>query len=484
MLASMVETELKFQVPAATRAALRRAVATPSAQTLRLRAQYFDTPDGRLAAAGLALRLRQEGRGWVQTLKGARAGLAQRLEHEVALPAGPEALDLRRHDGTPAAVALKEALGPGAAALVVVFQTDVRRSHRVLRSGGAVIEAALDVGTVHAAGRRLPLWELELELRRGPIEALYALATRWVQRHGLWLDVRSKAERGVLLARGLDARPPVGARAPALQPGQSMDAALRAMVGAALAQALPNASALAGGAGGPEHLHQLRVGLRRLRSVLQLFGRSGGADPGSDPLQGLFRRLGGARDRDVMATTVWPALLAAGGTVPSLPPPGATDDPGALLREPATVCLLLALMAFAEGAPSADDTATVQDRAAAELLRQHRRLQKAARGFAALDDADRHRLRRRLKRLRYGVEATQSLWPAKACRHYLDGLHPLQDALGLCNDLQVAQALLPTSDDDASRFAQGWLKARQVQAADAAARALQHWPRAPKAWRS
>lgn len=483
MLARMVETELKFQVPAASRAALQRAVATPSAQTLRLRAQYFDTPDGRLAAAGVALRLRQEGAGWVQTLKGARAGLAQRLEHEVTLPAGPVALDLRRHDGTPAAAALQEALGADAAALVVVFQTDVRRSRRVLHSGGAVIEAALDIGTIRAAGRRLPLWELELELRRGPIEALYALASRWVQRHGLWLDVRSKAERGVLLARGLDARPPVGARAPALQRGQPMDAALRAMVGAALAQALPNASALAGGVGGPEHLHQLRVGLRRLRSVLQLFGRSGGADPGPDPLQGLFRRLGGARDRDVLATTVWPALLAAGGPVPSLPP-GTADDPGALLREPATVCLLLDLMAFAEGAPHAEDTAPVQDRAAAELLRQHRRLRKAARGFATLDNADRHRLRRRLKRLRYGVEATQPLWPDKACRHYLDGLHPLQDALGLCNDLQVAQALLPTPDDEASRFAQGWLKERQAQAADAAARALQHWPRAPKAWRS
>ena len=478
----MLETELKFQVPTAMRAALLRAVATPAAQTVRLRAQYFDTPDGRLAAAGVALRLRQEGRSWVQTLKGTRDGLAQRLEHEVVLPAGPVVLELGRHDGTPAAVALQEALGTPAGPLVTVFQTDVRRTWRVLRTRGARVELALDIGTVHAAGRRLPLWELELELRRGPIDALYALASRWVQRHGLWLDVRSKAERGVLLAHGLAARPPVGARAPALQRGQSMDAALRAMVGAALAQALPNASALAGGVGGPEHLHQLRVGLRRLRSVQRLFGEADRADPAPDALQGLFRRLGGARDRDVLVTCVWPALMAAGGRVPSLPPAAAAEDPGSVLREPASVGLLLSLMAFAEGAPRADDTTSVHDRAAAVLLRQHRRLHTAARSFAGLGIDDQHRLRRRLKRLRYGVEATQALWPGKACRHYLDGLHPLQDALGQCNDLQMAQALLSTADP-ASAFALDWLAARHAQAVDAAARALQHWPRVPTAWR-
>ena len=98
-----METELKFQVPPSRNASLRRAVATTSARTLRLKALYAETPDQRLAAAGLALRLRKEGRVWVQTLKGRGDGLVRRLEHEVPLPpqAGEPALDPRRHAGTP-----------------------------------------------------------------------------------------------------------------------------------------------------------------------------------------------------------------------------------------------------------------------------------------------------------------------------------------------------------------------------------------------
>ena len=54
----VIETELKFQVPAASRQALHKAVATARAVTTRLQAVYADTPARDLAAAGLALRLR------------------------------------------------------------------------------------------------------------------------------------------------------------------------------------------------------------------------------------------------------------------------------------------------------------------------------------------------------------------------------------------------------------------------------------------
>ena len=83
----MHEIVLKLQVPAARRGAVDAAVAgTSPAPRLRLQAAYHDTPERTLAAAGLALRLRREGRQWVQTLKGRGDGLMQRLEHEVTLP--------------------------------------------------------------------------------------------------------------------------------------------------------------------------------------------------------------------------------------------------------------------------------------------------------------------------------------------------------------------------------------------------------------
>ena len=65
----MTEIELKLQVPAGALAAVERALAAAPVTSVRMRAVYYDTPDSRLAAAGIALRLRQEGRRWVQTLK-------------------------------------------------------------------------------------------------------------------------------------------------------------------------------------------------------------------------------------------------------------------------------------------------------------------------------------------------------------------------------------------------------------------------------
>src|SRR5450631_78040 len=67
----MHEIELKLQVPRAQRAAVDAAVAGRLARPrMRLQAAYQDTAKRALASAGLALRLRREGRQWVQTLKG------------------------------------------------------------------------------------------------------------------------------------------------------------------------------------------------------------------------------------------------------------------------------------------------------------------------------------------------------------------------------------------------------------------------------
>jgi triphosphatase len=533
----MVETELKFQVPAAARERVSRAVNSASAVTTRLRACYFDTPDQRLAAAGVALRLRQEGRVWVQTLKGPGPGLAGRLEHECRLPraVGVPELDLRRHDDTAAAAVLRAALGRRPLALQMVFETDVRRTHRVLRAGAARIELALDVGHLRAQGWRAPLWELEFELLQGPLHVLYDTAARWLQRHGLWLDVRTKAERGLLLSRGQSVRAATGAQAVALEAGMTVSLALRAMVASALAQALPNAAAVAADVGAPDHLHQLRVGLRRLRSVWQLFGplcfdgRTSTEDvpdeDPEDPLADVFRRLGAGRDRDVLATTLRAVREAFGaptgatgrnalqvGIVDAVVDSDGQGSPGAVLREAGTGQLWLDWMAFADGArlhapgrsggaqalpgvQAADRTEgpdaavpskqTLAAQLARPLHKLDRRLARWAHRFDELDDDARHRLRRRIKRLRYGVEATRSLWPARAVEHYLAGLRPLADALGRCNDLQVARVMLeasPSKDREWLAFARGWVAAEHARALRLAAAALRRWPPAPKAW--
>ncbi len=485
-----VETELKFQVPAAARAGVRRAVATASARTLRLQAVYADTADDRLAAAGLALRLRREGRVWVQTLKGRGDGLMARPEHEVRLPAqrGTPMLDPARHAGTPAGERLAALLADGAE-LQPRYRTDIRRLQRRVRSGGATVELAFDEGRIQAGDRWLPVCEIEFELVAGPPAAMLALAERWALRHRLWLDVRTKSERGHRLACGLERVPALKSVPSALTKDEPPAQAFAAMVAAALGQALPNAAELAGGSGGPEHLHQLRVGLRRLRTALRLFSPwSAEAEAATALEQALrepFSRLGARRDADVLAAWLLPALAAAGAPALHLVPPVAAADPAEVVRDPRFAQLMLQAMRLAGAAPTTE-APPLQAAARAVLKRAWRRVRADAAAFATAGADAQHRTRKRLKRLRYATEFLRPLLPAKAATRALAAMREALDALGAYTDVLVAEQALggPAGDDSPGAwFARGWLAAERERRLAAATKSLRRWARTPRAWR-
>src|SRR3954468_6887637 len=103
----MHEIELKFQIPEARFASLRRDFLQGPTEAVRMQAHYFDTADGLLARHEIALRLRLEGTQWVQTLKASGAHGVSRLEPNAPLPAdaagdAAPALDIDRHRGSPA----------------------------------------------------------------------------------------------------------------------------------------------------------------------------------------------------------------------------------------------------------------------------------------------------------------------------------------------------------------------------------------------
>lgn len=306
MPAMGTEIELKFRIPAHRLAAVRRAVATPTAVVEPLAAVYLDTPGQHLAAARMALRLRREGAQWVQTLKAQGASALQRLEHNVPRPGRRQpALDTGLHDGSEAGAALQQQLArAGHPPLQARYATEVQRTRRPLRSGGATLELALDEGHISAGRRRLALCELELELLSGPPEALLAVAGRWAQRFGLVLDVRSKSERGHRLAEGQAMGPPLPPPPAAAGWSRVLDAALA------------NASQLAEGPAEPGHLAALQQGLQALAARGTVHGRPALATG----LAALHAALADAPDESALrcllrapaTQQLWLAALAAG----------------------------------------------------------------------------------------------------------------------------------------------------------------------------
>lgn len=493
----MTEIELKLAVPPSAVAAVARAVGTAGARRQRLQAIYFDTADRRLAAAGIALRLRKEGRRWVQTLKGAGADGITRFEHEVPRPGGTAVLpvpDAALHAGTSGGDRLQALLADAPdATLACTYRTDIRRVRRTLRTRAGSVELAFDEGTIEAGGRRLPVLELEIELVRGSPAAVLAVARRWIERHGLWIDVRSKAERGDLLARDEAMAPERKAAATLLDDTMDLAAGRRAVLRSGLDQVIANASQVADGRHGDEHVHQLRVGLRRLRTALRLFDADDLA-PVGESAAALFRQLGAARDLAAVAgplqAELQQALAAVGLTLqaPALPAAADAVDPVAAVRAPAAQALLLDLLAAVQpppAAPDAPDAAPLRELLARRLNRWHKQVAADAPRWAALDDEARHALRKRAKRLRYAVEFSAALFDAKRVQRYLKPLRELQERLGALNDVAVGLAGYRDArrDDPRDLFALGWLAARRERLAADCLPALRAVAKAKRFWR-
>ena len=180
----MLEQELKFSIPRASSKTVAAQLATlqPSSR-MRLRAMYFDTADRQLARRHAAIRLRQEGRRWVQTFKMAGADALSRIELNHPCPG--RQLDLAVYAGTPAETVLAGLAGE----LQVRYETDVWRRAVSVRIRGGTVEIAYDEGVIRAGGLELPVCELEFELASGRPAALFKLAARWQRQHGLVLEI-------------------------------------------------------------------------------------------------------------------------------------------------------------------------------------------------------------------------------------------------------------------------------------------------------
>jgi triphosphatase len=461
----VTEFELKFQVPRERAAGVEAALQRGAVERTRLRARYFDTADAALARNRLVLRLRQEGRHLVQAAKGPGGRGFDRLEHEMPLAQQADMPDIALHAGHPIGKLLQRALEGASSPLQPVFETDVVRRSRVLKAAGTSVEIALDQGRIHAGDANLPVLELEFELKQGNPATLVELAQRWCEQHGLWLDPLSKSAAAQRLADGVQEPPAV--QAEPVQAQDSAQALLAAMLDAGLAQVLGNARELAAGQGGDDHVHQLRVGLRRVRTALREL--RGWAPPGlvaddlADALHAVFGVLGEHRDRSTLLPQLRKELEAAGAPLPGWDAP--LPDVAAAVRSTEFQLALLRLVGLVQElhAGASGGLKSARKDARAHLHKLHRKTMREGRDFSALPQPQRHQVRKRLKRLRYLSELVRPLFDAKAVDRYVASLKHLQDALGAYQDAAAGQQMFArhAAEDGRAWFAAGWLAARE-----------------------
>lgn len=474
----MIERELKLLVPGHRRAALDKELRRQKAVPVSLHACYFDTETRELAQAKIALRLRLEGDQWVQTVK--MPGTDELSRIELNHPRPDASLDLGVYKRTVVAAAFKKLQHP----LVQRYETVVERLVLKKQTRNGVVELAYDTGVIKAGTLELPLCELEFELLSGDARDMMSLGERWLKKYHLMVDLRSKAERGDNLANGSPAMKPRHAGAIHLDPALGMDAAYIACATDCVNQIVRNATLLGSIDERDEnaallvgYVHQLRVGIRRLRSCWKFFGKWLALDIeelGAE-LRDYFGQLGLARDADVLRVDITPRLVAAGMPAPVAPQPARADQPGAkaLVASPSFQASLLKLLAhllmigeIAAGQDARAPRAGKGNLGKALGKRLNSWLNamcEEGSQFEHLTEHAQHDMRKDVKRLRYSMEFSSSLLSPESMGPLRDALMNVQKVLGELNDLYVAQRYYQplAATQSHAMFALGWLRAMQ-----------------------
>jgi len=455
------EIELKLDV---NRESLPRIKAHPlfgdgEVLTRSIPSVYFDTDDFELRDAGLSLRVRRTGGAYVQTIKSNTFGNPMlRGEWEQKIN-GPNP-DLKAIRDKP----LKRVLKKTDATIKPIFETSVRRSMRQLNNAGSTIELALDIGEISAGDRSETLCELELELKNGSPKALFELARNLSETVPMLVSVRSKAERGYTILERQSPKSEKALAVPVL-PSCSAGQAFQMIARVCIRQVLANRPGVL--AGDAEAVHQMRIGLRRLRTAISLFDELLADDQRESikqELKWVTGELGPARELDVLQSEVLDPLSTViprdAGRVEAkeefeLRRQRAHEAAAKAVDSRRFAATILSVAEWVEAGPwtssrdplmSARKKTPAKEHAAVELARRRKKIRKQAREISELSPRQRHKLRIRAKKLRYASEFFKDVFPgkknARRRKSMISALKELQTALGGLNDINSREHLM------------------------------------------
>lgn len=274
----------------------------------------------------------------------------------------------------------------------------------------------------------------------------------------------------------------------ALSRGMTASHAFHAIAANCTAQIMGNAPGVAQ-SDDPESVHQMRVGLRRLRCANRLFRDV--AVPSASlkkQIDWLSTQLSDVRDWEVLSSDTLALVEQGAGKDPDLAALRSAvaamarskrKKASAVMRSGRFVRAMASLDAWSRKlekwapaspviAANASASESIDELSARTLAREQKRLFKHGRSLRAGDPALRHRLRIAAKRARYAAEFFESLYPPKRMKAFLAPLLALQECLGRLNDFAVADRLLRELQDTEPVIAAGACYARGFLAAETA----------------
>jgi inorganic triphosphatase YgiF len=426
----------------------------------RMEAWYYDTADQSLQKSGIAYRVRREGDSWVAAVKAngsSDGGLHQRAEWNLASPDREPRPEL--FADLPIGVKLLETIG--AQPLQPLFATVFDRYAAEVSFEAAQIEVAVDEGRILAGGLSEPIHEVELELKAGQQVALLKLGAAIAREIPLAPEPKSKYFRALLLAGLAEPQPKPVIDLP-LQ--TELADALSLLMSVAIGKLFSAYQAFLEHPDQPRHAYQMRVKLRRLRSLL-LFAKPCLAEEdfqtGKQLLAGWGRVFGPLRDLDVLAAQ-WEELCNSPYiTFDSRPWLGDTIGKRRLAQleqvnhsigQGRLSAELLELWAWSEDHPwqPGEYPPTIGAFARWRIGGWLAALLDAGKTANWENDLELHALRLRLKRIRYTL-AAMPFYADRRSIKLLAEIKTMQALFGILNDRTVANQLLASLARGATR---------------------------------
>jgi inorganic triphosphatase YgiF len=463
-----MQIELRFRILPEFISALRRypmlrQIASSTSRVVKYSSTYFDTVDFALRERGLALHVKRVGKQYLQILEGLDGDETASFSRdwEIEIPsAKPDLQVLSTWLAHEARFRRQRFKQSQLSDIVPLFTHDVSRALWELEfDDGCVAELTLDHGDVKCGVAQQFVSELLLTHQAGPHAAFYDFAFALQRDLQLRPICRSSVRCGYAL-RDLSASPIVTAKQLVLHDDIDAAQGLQIITANCLLHIQGNAAGVVYSEDA-ESVHQMRVGLRRLRSALEIFESLIPCPVEiKSELAWLAAELGDARDWEVLDAITLPALAACWPNVIGMTTLQ-THVRQEVIRKhrdaalavdsvrSARLWLLLHRWLITLHGPhdeSQEDaialSTPLRKFAAQHIKHFHKKTLRRCESMQIALPESRHRVRIASKRLRYATEFFASYYRGKSVTRFIDKLSKLQDVLGASNDKAVAGRLL------------------------------------------